>query len=1196
MGAPLRNPPRYDELAELDAGVSEGHLPINEEEEIIQVVYESDQNGAVLGVESSQLRQGTTVENHGQSTHHSLAPLGSRLEPANESDSLAADNNNTEANQHLSRAASTLPSVAEESTTSSGAGGACLSQTQSLQQDTDNREEKSIPEQIEEQLNDHTNNQQQTYPIYSTVIKEQQHPNLVQSHHVNQSLYQSDAPATSFHSNIYENEQQQQQQLIASENFSQQSETNAGQIFDQQLVDCDDYPNINESASKQDDQINEAEQINEQITELIARQRGAVEKGSFRNNFRKKLGVSVSTNETDLTTYRQRLIEDSSSKVNRQSAPGTCNDTNGDLENNPYTGDKANEIENYESDGLPSKFKRTHSVSFNIHSSRSNRLSVDIRNLPSYLTHKRTSIVDVAKGAMSSLINSLGGGTGSGAGSVVSDRRDSNVTMAHLEEDEEPIFEEPIAPTLSLGQRVALVRSGVSEFGTVGWIGQLPEVDDDWIVGVIFDNMIGNCDGSLNGMRYFYARENYAMFVPLSSLTKTDNYIGRPETGTMLSRMSIALKPGQLISIQRSSIRLQHCFLNAPHQRVGHDVRAVSNRLHCQCHNCGPCAHLTKQGRVAVLPHFGSHHLPHRKKNSLAHAAVELLAHHHHHFHEEEEDHEEKDYQFGDNAAHACNFVRYSCCQQNGVNGHSFSNDCEMVRPELLDNLIHAPKAPHRRSRPRRARRDRPRRQPPDVPMIGPPAPEEQERWMAPPEEMVENKPDGQKMLGPYDPSGGGTMGSVAKSSERTAITSETGSRRSSVSSCNSSSFHTSQSSSSIGSNSSSSRPSSKDELCEPQQPAYNYYTYDSTTTCAPASVGYGTAGAVYNTIDSHISIMDQRRFISQRDSSTFVRQNNDDYCDGSEMTQDSNPGIGKRILRYLGCLKRGRRGSGRRSKGRRHRRSSNRSSMSSSSRRKLSARDKVLEFRRRQSQFVPSTLAKPEEDFSSHGIILNKSMARGLQMIDANSDYSSYSKSSSCSSSPCSRKADPQIFTADVHALPNPSQNDQQQTMEHVQTEPGSNADYQLKSNLLRSNPEQPEGRVINYGDYTFGEGYESYAKDGFSRDSALTDLAYSSETFKTNSSCDTLKQLVDQSINEQVPQLSSVVEVFGSLISPLSSEHDGEDSQQIHSSTSRNHQSEVDISSPTASTASAFASNDVEEQDIEISRDLERLDLAGK
>lgn len=42
-------------------------------------------------------------------------------------------------------------------------------------------------------------------------------------------------------------------------------------------------------------------------------------------------------------------------------------------------------------------------------------------------------------------------------------------------------------------------------------------------------------------------------------------------SGTMLSRMSVQLKPGQLISIQRSpSVVVQHCSLNAPHHVSAH--------------------------------------------------------------------------------------------------------------------------------------------------------------------------------------------------------------------------------------------------------------------------------------------------------------------------------------------------------------------------------------------------------------------------------------------------------------------------------------------------------------------------------------------------------------------------------------------------------------------------------------------------
>ena len=45
------------------------------------------------------------------------------------------------------------------------------------------------------------------------------------------------------------------------------------------------------------------------------------------------------------------------------------------------------------------------------------------------------------------------------------------------------------------------------------------------------DNAIGNGDGTVEGRRYFVAKENFAKFLPLSDLTKVDNYAGRPRSG-----------------------------------------------------------------------------------------------------------------------------------------------------------------------------------------------------------------------------------------------------------------------------------------------------------------------------------------------------------------------------------------------------------------------------------------------------------------------------------------------------------------------------------------------------------------------------------------------------------------------------------------------------------------------------------------
>lgn len=130
----------------------------------------------------------------------------------------------------------------------------------------------------------------------------------------------------------------------------------------------------------------------------------------------------------------------------------------------------------------------------------------------------------------------------------------------------------------------------------------MPQICPDWTAGVEFDNAIGEGDGSLNGRRYFIAKDCFAKFLPLNEVAFVDQHVGRPEPGTMISVMSAAVRPGQMISIQRvSTVHVQHCFLNAPHQIPGADILAVNTRLHCQCPNCGPCAHVIKPPRTQRL-------------------------------------------------------------------------------------------------------------------------------------------------------------------------------------------------------------------------------------------------------------------------------------------------------------------------------------------------------------------------------------------------------------------------------------------------------------------------------------------------------------------------------------------------------------------------------------------------------------------
>lgn len=50
----------------------------------------------------------------------------------------------------------------------------------------------------------------------------------------------------------------------------------------------------------------------------------------------------------------------------------------------------------------------------------------------------------------------------------------------------EPYYEEPEAPVLSLGERIAWIKETQVEFGIVRWIGRMPQVSPNWTVGVEF--------------------------------------------------------------------------------------------------------------------------------------------------------------------------------------------------------------------------------------------------------------------------------------------------------------------------------------------------------------------------------------------------------------------------------------------------------------------------------------------------------------------------------------------------------------------------------------------------------------------------------------------------------------------------------------------------------------------------------------
>ncbi|XP_035220075.1 uncharacterized protein LOC118193137 isoform X2 [Stegodyphus dumicola] len=84
--------------------------------------------------------------------------------------------------------------------------------------------------------------------------------------------------------------------------------------------------------------------------------------------------------------------------------------------------------------------------------------------------------------------------------------------------------EEPVAPTLSLGNRILWLTETRAASGIVRWIGRIPSVSSGWSAGIEFDNVFpdgGN--GDFRGRLYFTSRPGHALFLPVSQLIKVDD-------------------------------------------------------------------------------------------------------------------------------------------------------------------------------------------------------------------------------------------------------------------------------------------------------------------------------------------------------------------------------------------------------------------------------------------------------------------------------------------------------------------------------------------------------------------------------------------------------------------------------------------------------------------------------------------------
>ncbi|KAK4303765.1 hypothetical protein Pmani_024251 [Petrolisthes manimaculis] len=82
---------------------------------------------------------------------------------------------------------------------------------------------------------------------------------------------------------------------------------------------------------------------------------------------------------------------------------------------------------------------------------------------------------------------------------------------------------------VSVGDRVVWLSDEYPEFGVVLWTGKMQTHSDGggWMVGVEFDNPVGNDNHKINGRPLFDAKVNHASLMPVTNLMKSEDFLGK---------------------------------------------------------------------------------------------------------------------------------------------------------------------------------------------------------------------------------------------------------------------------------------------------------------------------------------------------------------------------------------------------------------------------------------------------------------------------------------------------------------------------------------------------------------------------------------------------------------------------------------------------------------------------------------------
>ncbi|XP_074645066.1 ubiquitin carboxyl-terminal hydrolase CYLD-like isoform X2 [Tubulanus polymorphus] len=77
-------------------------------------------------------------------------------------------------------------------------------------------------------------------------------------------------------------------------------------------------------------------------------------------------------------------------------------------------------------------------------------------------------------------------------------------------------------------ERVVWLSDRGPEYGTVRWIGYLPDVPDEVTVGVEFDNPVGSGTGKYKDQQLFKTKSDHASLVPIMGLMKEEEFLNPP--------------------------------------------------------------------------------------------------------------------------------------------------------------------------------------------------------------------------------------------------------------------------------------------------------------------------------------------------------------------------------------------------------------------------------------------------------------------------------------------------------------------------------------------------------------------------------------------------------------------------------------------------------------------------------------------